>query len=206
MHERFAVVFRVGGNAAAGVLEVDDDRLLLRGRAGSEDLRLEISFSELSEVRIGRRPSERLNGYATLILERGNPPAAQVAPLEIAFLPEIADLLASLTRSAESDALAVVVPLKAGCLGRARKLLAKGPPVDPATFGLTQHEVYLSETEAVFVFRGSDVRARVSQAIRHPAVWRAGVAWQRCFAEPPRIADLAGLHLDSPAAYRWTLP
>jgi hypothetical protein len=206
MHERFAVVFRVGGNAAAGVLEVDDDRLLLRGREGLDDVQLEIPFSELSEVRVARHRSERLNGYATLILERGDPPAAQVAPFEMAFLPEITDLLVSLTRRAESGVLAVVVPLKPGCLRRARKLLAKGPPVDPASLGLTEHEVYLSEAEAVFVFRGSDLRARVGKAIRQPAVWRAGLAWQRCFAEPPRIADLAGLHLDSPPAYRWTSP
>jgi hypothetical protein len=64
--------------------------------------------------------------------------------------------------------------------------------------------VYLSETEAVFVFRGSDVRTRVSRAIRQPAVWRAGLAWQRCFAEPPHIADLAGLDLEAPPAYSWT--
>jgi hypothetical protein len=204
MHEQFAVVFRAGGSAAAGVLEVEDDRLLLHGRAGSEDVRVEIPFSELSEVRVGRSRGERLNGYATLVLERGDPPAAQVAPLEMAFVPEIADLLVSLSRRAEGDALAVVVPLKPGCLGRARKLLADGPPVEPASLGLAGHEVYLSEAEAVFVFRGSDVRARVSRAIRHPAVWRAGLAWQRCFAEPPHIAELGALYFDAPPAYRWT--
>jgi hypothetical protein len=204
MHERFAVVFRAGGSSAAGVLEVEDDRLLLDGRAGSESVRLEIPFSELSEVRVGRRRGERLNGYATLVLDRGEAPAAQVAPLEMAFLPEIADLLVSLSQRTASDALAFVVPLKAGCVGRARKLLAKGPPVDPASLGLAEHEVYLSETEAVFVFRGPDVRAQLSSAIRQPAVWRAGLAWQRCFAEPPHIAELGTLHLDAPPAYRWT--
>ena len=99
--------------------------------------------------------------------------------------------------------LAVWVPLKPGCLGRARKLLAKGPPLDPASLELSGHEVYLSESEAVFVFHGANVRAQVNRAIRHPAVWRAGVAWQRCFAAPPQIVEPAELSLDADPAYRW---
>jgi hypothetical protein len=63
--------------------------------------------------------------------------------------------------------------------------------------------VYLGETEAVFVFRGRDVRARISKAIRHPAIWRAGIAWQRCFAAPPQIVELAEVSLDCNPAYRW---
>jgi hypothetical protein len=63
--------------------------------------------------------------------------------------------------------------------------------------------VYLSESEAVFVFHGANVRAQVNRAIRHPAVWRAGVAWQRCFAAPPQIVEPAELSLDADPAYRW---
>ena len=129
----------------------------------------------------------------------------QVAPLGLALLTEIADLLVSLTGSSSGDLLAVRVPLKRGCLARARELLAKGPPREPAELGLSAHEVYLSETEAVFVFRGADVRAKVGKAVRHPAVWRAGLAWQRCFAAPPEVVDDPALHnLDADPAYRWT--
>jgi hypothetical protein len=203
MHERYAVVFRTRDSEAAGRLEIEQDRLLLRGRATDGNLELEIPFSDLVEVRVGRRPNERLNGYRTLILERATEPAVRVAPLGVALLPEIADLLVSLSRPGGENVLAVWVPLKPGCLGRARKLLAKGPPLDPASLELSGHEVYLSESEAVFVFHGANVRAQVDRAIRHPAVWRAGVAWQRCFAAPPQIVEPAELSLDADPAYRW---
>jgi hypothetical protein len=205
MQELFAVVFRDGGSEAAGALEVERDQLRLRGRGTLGDLVVQIPFSDLAEVRVGRSPNERLNGYATLVLERRTMPAVQVAPLGVAMLREIADLLVSLSQAAGGDVLAVSVPLKPGCLDRARQLLDKGPPLDPALLGLTSHEVHLREGEAVFVFRGINVHARVSRAIRHPAVWRAGLAWQSCFAAPPHIIDAANLNLND-IAYRWVAP
>ncbi len=206
MHERFAVIFRNGGLEAAGALEVERNRLRLSGRGRSGELELEIPVADLSAVRVGGRPSERLNGYPTLVLERLNLAPVQVAPLGMALLPEIADLLVSLTRRVGGDVLAVSVPLEPGCLGRAHTLLAEGPPLDPAMLGLNAHEVYLGESEAVFVFHGSNVRATVGQAIRHPAVWRAGLAWQRCFAAAPRIVDVAELSLAADPVYRWVAP
>jgi hypothetical protein len=204
LQERYAVVFRTGEMQATGRLEIEQDRLLLSGRGREGSLELEIPFSDLVEVRVGRRPEERLNGYRTLVLERASDPVVRVAPFGMAMLPEIADLLVSLAGRGGGSVLAVWVPLKPGCLGRARKLLAKGPPLDPASLGLSGHEVYLTESEAVFVFRGANVRAQVGRALRHPAVWRAGVAWQRCFAAPPEIIDQAALrNLNAEPAYRW---
>lgn len=205
MHERFAVVFRDGPHQATGALDVEDDRLLLHGRTATGELRLEIPLSELSEVRVCRQPAERLNGYPTLMLDRKSLPTVQVAPLGIALLPEITELLVSLTRPDEGDTLLVVVPLRPGCLSRARELLAKGPPLDPASLGLSSHDVYLSESEAVFVFCGSNVRAQVNKAVRHPAVWRAGLAWQRCFADTPQLfqAVVPPSSATEPA-YRWS--
>ncbi len=203
MGERFAVVFRDGPRQAAGALQVEPDRLRLCGRMDEANIDLEIPYSDLAEVRVGGLGDERLNGYPTLVLERTTLSPVHVAPLGFGLLREIGDLLLSLTRSAEADALAVQVPLKPGCLGRAQRLLAKGPPLDPASLGLSGHEVYLREGEAVFVFRGSNVRAHVGQAMRHPTVWRAGLAWQRCFAAPPRIVEFADLTLDDAPAYRW---
>jgi hypothetical protein len=202
MHERYAVVFRTGSAQAAGRLDVEHDLLVLNGPTATGELELKIPFSDLREVRVARSPAERLNGHRTLVLQRTSGPTVQLAPLGLTFIPEIVDLLTSLAQR-DGDVLAVSVPLKPGCLDRARKLLAKGPPLDPALLGLSGHEVYLDEAEVVFVFRGSHVRARVGEAIRHPAVWRAGLAWQRCFAAPPQIVELAELSLDSSPAYRW---
>lgn len=205
MQERFAVVFREGTAQATGRLDVEPDRLLLHGVCAAGELTLEIPCSELREVRVVQSPRERLNGLRTLVLERSRGPAIQVAPLGVAFVPEIVSLLSSLTNRG-GDALAVRVALKEGCLERARELLAKGPPLDPASLGLSGHEVYLHEGEAVFVFRGSDVRARVSKALAHPAVWRAGLAWQRCFAAAPQLVDAAHVWLDPTPAYTWSAP
>jgi hypothetical protein len=203
MQERFAVVFREGEREGAGALEMEGERLLLRGRGRAGDLDLEIPFSDLSEVRIGRRPDERLNGYRTLILERGSGPAVYVAPLGLVPVSEIADLLISLSHRSEEDVLAILVPLRPGCVRRARELLAKGPPIDPASLGLTGHDVYLDDDRAIFVFRGSNVRAQAERAFHHPAVWRAGLAWQRCFASAPRIIDPADLPGHASPDYHW---
>jgi hypothetical protein len=206
MHERYAVVFQTSENHATGRLDIEPDRLLLSGRAKDGTLELEILYSDLVEVRVGRRPSERLNGYRTLILERTAEPAVRVAPLGMALLPEITNLLVSLSCGGGGNVLAVWVPLKPGCLDRARKLLDKGPPLDPALLGLSGHEVYLREGEAVFVFRGRNVRDQVGKAIRHPAIWRAGLAWQRCFAGPPQIVEPGAVSLDADPVYRWIPP
>ena len=64
--------------------------------------------------------------------------------------------------------------------------------------------MYLSETAAVFVFRGPNVRALVGETARRPAVWKAGLAWQPCFAGPPQVIDLANLEPDAELAYCWT--
>jgi len=206
---QYAVVFREQGEPpATGSLELAQDRLLLTGGAGGHVHQLEVELANIVEIHVGRRPADRLNGYRTLVLERAHMPAVQIAPLEASLLHEIADLLATLTsgRPTSGDELAVVVPLKPDCLGRARQLLAHGPPLDPAALGLTSHHVYLREREAVFIFLGPDVEARVGRAMRSPALWRAGIAWQNCIAGRPRVDRHARVPVGEEAAYSWTAP
>ena len=174
-----------------------EDRLLLSGGAGQGRCDLSVPFSDLAEIRIGRGRADRLNGYATLVLERGRTPAVQVAPLGAGLLHEIADLLLALAaeQRAGGDVLAVVVPLKPNCLSRATKLLKAGPPLDPAALGLTGHQVYLRAGEVVFVFRGPNVSVRVGKSDAHPGFVAGG-------------ACLAGLHrwpADDPPIDRNTL-
>ena len=211
--QQFAVVFREHGRpAVAGSLEVTQDGLILAGGAGRSTSTLEIPLADIAEIHVGHRPADRINGYRTLILERGRQqqqPAVEVAPVQAGLLHEIADLLALLTsgEAGTGETLAVIVPLKPGCTERARRLLAEGPPLDPAALGLTGHHVFLHGQEAVFLFEGSDVEARVGRAMRSPALWRAGIAWQHCIAGRPRIDrqpqdPVAG---ETPA-YTWTAP
>lgn len=208
--QRYAVVFREQGRlVVAGCLEVADDHLLLAGGAGERARTLEVALTDIAEVRVGNRPADRLNGYRTLVLERIQLPPIEVAPLEVGLLHELADLLALVTGEAPGTGrtLAVVVPLKPGSLERARELLANGPPLDAAALGLTGHHVYLRDGEAIFVFEGPEVEARVGDAIRSPALWRAGIAWQDCIAGRPRVdKQFRMLAADETPAYTWTAP
>jgi hypothetical protein len=206
--QRYAVVFREGDRlVVAGCLEVAEDRLRLAGGAGERARTLDVALTDIAEVRVGRRPSDRINGHRTLVLERIQLPPIEVAPLESGLLHELADLLGLLTSDAPGtgQTLAVVVPLKPGCLEEARRLLGREPPLDPSALGLTGHHVYLRDSEAVFVFEGPDVEGRVGRAMRNPALWRAGIAWQGCIAGRPHVDK----HPQLPAAaetpvYTWT--
>lgn len=208
--QRYAVVFRERDRlVVAGCLEVAEDHLHLAGGAGEHARSLDVALTEIAEVRVGRRPADRINGHRTLVLERIQLPPIEVAPLKSNLLHEIADLLGLLTSDAPGtgQTLAVVVPLKPGCLEQAHELLGREPPLDPAALGLTGHHVYLRDSEAIFVFEGPDVEGRVGRAMRNPALWRAGIAWQDCIAGRPRIDK----HPQLPDAgevpvYTWTAP
>jgi hypothetical protein len=84
--------------------------------------------------------------------------------------------------------VAVIVPLKKGRLARAKELVAQGPPFDPGALGLTRHQVFLSADEAIFVFAGPHVRAKLERMTRDPTLWRVGHAWRGCIGGRPRLA------------------
>jgi hypothetical protein len=202
---RYAVVFSEGdGTPVAGSLELREERLLLTGTKADGVQVVSVS-TELTDVRIAER-AERLNGLPTLVLSRGDLPTVQVAPYPAGLLREVLDLVALLPAApgAGTDVLAVVVPLNPGCLEQVRALLALGPPIDPASLGLTGHHVHLNEQEAVFVFAGPDVRTRLAKAVRDPALWRAGLAWKDCIAGRPRITNRPHPGPDETPAFGWT--
>ncbi len=209
VRKRYAVIFcEQGGQVAAGALELGDDQLVLVGTAEQRECALSLPFADIAEVRIGRLPVDRLNGHVTLVLECGGRPDVRVAPLGAGLLHEIADLVSALASEQRGgDELAVVVPLKPNSLARARELLEGGAPLDPAALGLVSHQVYLQEGEAVFVFRGPNVSARVGKAMRSPALWRAGLAWQECIDGRPvvhRSAEM--LSSEAMPVYSWVAP
>ena len=117
------------GNPTSGVLVVDEDRLLLKGRSAEDRIELSVLYADLQEVRIGRSPEEQLNGRPSLVLERDGSQAVQITPHGAGLIHELADLLTALaTEYAEGDEeVAVIVPLKKGQLQRVKELVAKGP-------------------------------------------------------------------------------
>lgn len=188
---RYAVEFREGdGPSTAGPLLIDEQGILLQGRRNGQPVELCIPGVELARVRIAQSSSERLNGYATVVLERGSGPPVLVAPFGIALVHELADLLAGLGGPGPDaeERLQLLVPLRPGCRQRARELLAHGPPFDPVALGLRSHQVYLTDRHALFVFQGPNIRPLLARALSEPGLWRAGLAWRSCIAARPQLA------------------
>jgi hypothetical protein len=192
---RYPVVFQeANGAPAAGALSVEAEELLLTGRpvgAAAEPVALKIACTNLARVRIGRGAGERLDGHATVVLERSAGGLVLVAPFGGGLLHEIADLLAALTsgRAEAAEQLTLVVPIKRACGQQVRRLIAQGPPFDPAAHGLRRHDVFLGEQTVVFVFEGPQVRSTLRRTLSDPGLWRAGIAWRDCIAGQPQIAE-----------------
>jgi hypothetical protein len=87
--------------------------------------------------------------------------------------------------------LAIIARLKSGCEEKAAELIAKGAPFDPEGSGFDRHAVFLSATEVVFVFEGTEVDAHLDDLIENPFRWLVSVAfdeWRSLIEDPPRIA------------------
>jgi hypothetical protein len=90
----------------------------------------------------------------------------------------------------------LVLPLAEGAVEEVAELLRKGPPFDPAEIGLGRHQVFLTESEAIFLFEADSAEA-ADRLLSSSSVWGAAVAWKELVAGPPRIAA---------DAYSWTRP
>jgi hypothetical protein len=199
--ESYAAIWREpGGGVATGKVVLEPDRLRVEGATGEGRLRRrELLYTELVGVRIGRGAAERLNGRPTLVLERASAPPLQLDVLGAGILFELADLLAALTleRAERFERVVLVVPLNEDAVEQARALVSGGPPFDPAVRGLERHEVFFTDTEAVFLFEGPDAGEVVQRLARDPGAWRAALQWRRLLTGAPRLAR---------SAYSWTRP
>ena len=86
------------------------------------------------------------------------------------------------------ERIAVIAQLRPGSEERAKSLLAAGPPFEPATLGLTSHDVYLAHGAVVFAFEGRDVERLVSELLNDPSASGSFSAWGPLLAGPPTIA------------------
>jgi hypothetical protein len=80
--------------------------------------------------------------------ERKTPRASSARRVPVAYGIRI---MASVGR------LVVTLKLRKGTQERAAKLIAAGPPFDPADLGLARHAVYLGDELVIFAFEGEDV-------------------------------------------------
>ena len=89
----------------------------------------------------------------------------------------------------DTSRVAVVAPLKYGAYSEARRLVEEGPPFEPGDTPLERHDVFLTDTEAVFFFEGPGVREAIEGLLDDVAVWQALLPWHECLAGRPRVAS-----------------
>jgi hypothetical protein len=177
---------------ATGRLELTPRGVKLQGRADVRPRTREIAYASLTGVRIGRTSKERLAGHPTLILERRTGAPIRVASVaQSSAITEIAERLTSALTSGGGEwrSLAVVVPLKEGAHEAVRALLEAGPPFDPEGTPLDRHQVFLTPSDAVFVFETGVGVQGLESLLQQPELWKIASSWQEHVAGPPRIAD-----------------
>jgi hypothetical protein len=195
MGESYAALWREPGEGIArGKVVLGGDALRLEGiTADSHVSHRQVPYAEIEGVRIGRAPEERLNGRPTLVVERASAPPLELDVLGAGMLFELSDLLAALTleRRERYERVTLIVPLKKNRIEQAHALIAAGPPFDPDTKGLERHEVFLTDSEAVFLFEGPNAADVVQRIARDPAAWRAAMQWRPLLNGAPRLAHSA---------------
>lgn len=99
MRTSYGVVWRSGEHPLArGKLELLPGVVRLDGVTGEEPVALDIPYEELEEVHVGREPSERLNGHATLVLApRGRAPIVVSPVAQAGVVSELVEQIAKLT-------------------------------------------------------------------------------------------------------------
>ncbi|MBA3401455.1 MAG: hypothetical protein H0U05_05645, partial [Actinobacteria bacterium] len=146
--------------------------------------------------RIGSRGADRLDDQPALVMERADGRyLVTSAGMGAGIVQEVADRLAGF-RGAGRRRATVVVPLKTGALAGVRDLIAEGPPFDPARTALTQHQLLLTEQEAIFVFETQSEEG-LTELLGQLDILAAAVAWRDFVAGPPRLAMVA---------YAWERP
>jgi hypothetical protein len=201
MRTSYGVVWREGAlPLASGKLELLPRAVRLDGMAGSVPTRREIAYDRLSEIRIGRSTADRIDGRPTLVIEpRDGEPFAIASVAQAGVIAEIAERLAGLQfgGAAARRRTAVVIPLLEGSHEAVRSLLEAGPPFDPERIGLDRHDVFLTPTEAIFVFESRLGERALEPLLEQPELWQSAAAWHEHVAGPPMIAE---------EVYSWTRP
>jgi hypothetical protein len=192
MRTSYGVVWREGSlPLASGKLELLPRAVRLDGMVGSVPTRREIAYDLLSEIRIGRSAEDRIDGRPTLVLApRSGEPFAIASVAQAGVIAEIAERLASLQfGSAARRRTAVVVPLREASHEAVRSLVLAGPPFDPDRIGLDRHDVFLTPTEAIFVFESRLGEKALEPLLEQPELWQTAAAWHEHVSGPPRIAE-----------------
>jgi hypothetical protein len=103
----------------------------------------------------------------------------------------LAEFMGSLgDRGARQHSIAIVLPLREGMREVAAEFLAEGPPFDPKELGLARHQVFLTDSEVVFVFEAKEGLATLDDILAEPDFWSIASAWQHLTAGQPRVGAM----------------
>jgi hypothetical protein len=192
MRKSYGVVWREGKRPLArGKLELLPRAMRLEGMTGSEPTTREIAYDYLSEVRIGRSAEERIDGHTCLVLEPRTGDTLSIASVaQSGVVAEIAERLAALQfGSAVRRRIAIVLPLREDAHDAVLALITAGPPFDPEALDLDRHLVFLTASEAVFIFESKLGADALEPLLQDPKLWQSVAAWHDHLAGPPRIAE-----------------
>jgi hypothetical protein len=149
----------------------------------------ELPNGEIAAVRVGRGADDRIDGRPTLVLERkGGVPVRIAAIVTPGILSEIAEEIAALHLRGSARTLVVVVPLRPGSAASVKELVAGGPPFDASRVGLDRHQVFVTDSEAIFLFDAVGP-GTIEELLRQGGVWSSAEAWLPHIAAPPRLAE-----------------
>ncbi len=176
---------------ARGKLELLPRAVRLEGMTGSEPTTREIAYDYLTGIRIGRSAEERIDGHPSLVLEpRTGETLAIASVAQSGVVAELAERLAALQFGADARRrIAIVLPLHEDAHEAVRELLAAGPPFDPVELDLERHVVFLTPSEAVFIFESRHGADALEPLLQDPKLWQSVAAWHDYIAGPPRIAE-----------------
>ena len=200
MRTSYAVTWQKADEVSySGRLELQSRALTFEGSNGDGAGLETIPYSDVTGVRIVRSPGDRLSGRQTLVLERRSGDPIRIASIvHPGIVSELAERLASLHLADESTTTraVAVLPLVEGASDLAAELLRGGPPFDPDEVGLRRHQVFLTESEAIFLFEADSPQA-ADRLLSNDRLWAAAAAWKDVVAGPPRLAD---------DVYSWSRP
>ena len=177
-----------GGVRHSGRLELRPEGLSFNGQNGSGPVTRLVQYGEIRGFRLARSTGERLQDRPTLVLELDEGERLKVASVaQPGIVTELADRLSGLSGGrGVTEREAIVIPIRPDMRREAEALVENGPPFDPSEYGLSSHEVFVTDHEVIFVFDGSP--AVFSQHLANDeAVFEAAEAWRPLIDGPLRL-------------------
>jgi hypothetical protein len=187
----YPVTWQEGGSPhASGRLRVEPQAVAFDGRdERRRKVARSIGYDELRAVRLVQQGSEAGADRTLLVETTSGDVLIHSAALDSGLLQDLAVRIAELKLGTRRRAV-VVVPLRPGAEANARELAAAGPPFVPDDLPLESHEVFVSSSEAVFVFESTG-GAALESILRALDVWGAATAWRDLVAGSPRVASIS---------------